>query len=128
MLSEGRRVRRAAAALRACDVNEFGGLMYASHKSCANDYEISIPELDALVAIAGETGALGARLTGAGFGGCVINFVRDTDTSRFVEVIKKRYYDEYLLDRKRKQPALPRRIEHIFVCRAVRAAGRLFGT
>jgi N-acetylgalactosamine kinase len=50
--------------------------MNDSHRSCAEDYEISSPQLDELVAIMRQTGAVGARLTGAGFGGFAIGLVR----------------------------------------------------
>ena len=49
-----------------------GPLLLASHASLRDDYEVSIPELDLLVEILVECGAAGARLTGAGFGGCVV--------------------------------------------------------
>jgi galactokinase len=62
-------------ALRAGDVDALGPLMLASHASSRDDMEVSIPELDALVECLVEAGALGARLTGAGFGGCVVALV-----------------------------------------------------
>jgi galactokinase len=89
VLSEGRRVRQAAEALRVSEMNEFGKLMYESHESCATDYEVSIPELDALVAIARESGALGSRLTGAGFGGCTISLVENALVEGFVRLLER---------------------------------------
>ena len=53
--------------------------MYASHQSLRDDYEVSIPELDAFVEIAVHSSALGARLTGAGFGGCALALIRSED-------------------------------------------------
>jgi galactokinase len=72
IVSENARVLEAVEALRAEDYRELGRLMYASHASMRDDYEISTQALDAFVELAKEAGALGARLTGAGFGGCAI--------------------------------------------------------
>lgn len=70
--SENARVLEAVAALRAGDGAAFGALVDASHESLARDFEVSTPELDGLAALARAHGALGARLTGAGFGGSVL--------------------------------------------------------
>ena len=59
-------------------------------------HEISCAELDKLTELAQEAGALGSRLTGAGFGGCAVNLVKNRDVSGFVRQIKKTYYFEYL--------------------------------
>jgi len=72
IVTEAGRVAAAEMALRSGDPGEFGRLMVASHESLRFDCEVSIPELDELVALAMENGAHGARLTGAGFGGCVV--------------------------------------------------------
>src|SRR4051794_12154207 len=72
VVSENARVVEAAEALRRGDVDSLGSLMSASHASLRDDFEVSTPELDALVDALGRAGALGARLTGAGFGGCVV--------------------------------------------------------
>ncbi len=72
VLSEAARTERAAECLACGDLEEFGRLMDESHRSCADDYEISCYELDQLVALMRGAGALGARLTGAGFGGFAI--------------------------------------------------------
>jgi len=71
-VTEMQRVREFAAALRARDLGALGPLMLASHASSRDDMEVSIPELDALVECLVDAGAFGARLTGAGFGGCVV--------------------------------------------------------
>jgi galactokinase len=77
VVDEDRRVMAAIAAFEAGDLDEVGRLFYASHASLRDLYEVSSPELDALVEIARATpGVIGARLTGAGFGGCTINLVR----------------------------------------------------
>ena len=70
---ENERVKQAVQAMRSGDVVALGALMTASHESLRNDYAVSVPELDFLVAEAcGLDGVYGARLTGAGFGGCVV--------------------------------------------------------
>ncbi|MDQ3736808.1 MAG: galactokinase, partial [Actinomycetota bacterium] len=75
VVRENARVLEAVRALRTGDFPGFGRLMYDSHVSLRDDYEVSTPELDAFVEVAREAGALGARLTGAGFGGCAIALV-----------------------------------------------------
>jgi galactokinase len=63
----------AVSALRQNDLSRFGRLPTESHASLRDDYQVSVPELDTLVRIALEAaGVLGARLTGAGFGGCAV--------------------------------------------------------
>jgi galactokinase len=85
IVTENARVLEAVEALRGGDFRELGRLMYASHASMRDDFEISTPELDLFVELAEEAGAPGARLTGAGFGGCAIALVSDTDAlSRMV--------------------------------------------
>ncbi len=92
VLSEADRVERATEVLRDGDVEAFGQLMNESHASCRDDYGISTPELDSLVDIMREAGALGARLTGAGFGGCAIALVRSEDAKRVIAAVRDRYY------------------------------------
>jgi galactokinase len=66
------------AALESGDVREVGRLLDAAHASARDDYEVSCPELEALVTAAHEVeGVAGARLTGAGWGGCIVALVRD---------------------------------------------------
>ena len=80
IVTENARVLEAVEALRAGDFRVLGRLMYASHASMRDDFEISTPELDTFVELAKDSGAQGARLTGAGFGGCAIALVQDTET------------------------------------------------
>ena len=75
VVSENARVLEAADALRCGDLDRLASLMSASHVSLRDDFEVSTPELDALVDALGRAGAVGARLTGAGFGGCVVGLV-----------------------------------------------------
>ena len=82
VVTEDQRVLDAVAALRAHDHAALGELLDASHASMRDDFEISTPELDLAVEIARENGALGARMTGGGFGGAAIALVRVDDISR----------------------------------------------
>jgi galactokinase len=72
VVTEAHRVGLAADMLLSADLAGFGNLMDASHGSLRTDYNVSSSELDELVALAKEGGAVGARLTGAGFGGCIV--------------------------------------------------------
>jgi galactokinase len=65
--------------------------MYASHASLRDDYEVSTPELDAFVAAAAECEALGARLTGAGFGGCAIALIGGDRVDGLTDVVVQRF-------------------------------------
>jgi galactokinase len=70
--------------MRSGDVGRFGQLMFESHASLRGDFEVSTPELDLLVELASRTeGVIGARLTGAGFGGCTVNLVERDAVARF---------------------------------------------
>ena len=71
-VTEMQRVRDFTRALREGRLDALGPLMLASHASSRDDMQVSIPELDTLVECLVDAGALGARLTGAGFGGCVV--------------------------------------------------------
>jgi galactokinase len=77
VVTENARVQAAVDALLAGDVAALGPLLWQSHDSLRDDFAVSVPELDTAVAAAGETGALGARMTGGGFGGCAIALVRE---------------------------------------------------
>ena len=73
VISENQRVRAFAAALRRGDLAEAGRLMVASHASLRDDFATSTAQMDAAVAaIAATPGVFGARMTGGGFGGCVV--------------------------------------------------------
>jgi galactokinase len=72
VLSENARVEEAVAALRAGDLEALGALLDASHRSLRDDYEVSVPAVEATVARLEEAGAAGARIVGGGFGGSVL--------------------------------------------------------
>ena len=92
VLSEAERVEQAERALRDGDALAFGQLMDASHGSCRDDYDISCPELEELIRIAKEAGAVGARLTGAGFGGCTVNLVAEPEVPAFLMRLDRYFY------------------------------------
>ena len=71
---------------------EMGRLMSASHASCRDDYECSSPGLDRLTELAMGAGALGSRLTGAGWGGCAVTLVAADKAAALIEALRKQYY------------------------------------
>lgn len=94
VVSENARVLKAAEALSVGDTREMGALMWASHQSLRDDYEVSCRELDCLVeASMAQRGVLGARMTGGGFGGCVIALVEGDAVGSFREAVSRRYRD-----------------------------------
>lgn len=93
VVSEAVRVQRAEVAMRAGSLSGFGGLMNGSHESLRTDYEVSCPELDELVGLARGAGAAGARLTGAGMGGCIVALVPAAEVDRVVSHLAGTYYD-----------------------------------
>lgn len=95
VVEEIARVEQAVQALKRGDVDTFGSLMVACHRSLRDLYEVSTPELDLLVEIAMTLpGCWGARLTGAGFGGCTVNLVKRDHTEAFVRDLKTAYYQK----------------------------------
>ena len=72
---------------------ELGHLMDESHSSCSGAYDCSCPELDQLVALCKSSGALGSRLTGAGWGGCAVSLVEEGKVEEFLSAVAKGYYD-----------------------------------
>lgn len=92
VVTENDRTLKAAEALRAGDPEMLGSLMKASHESLRDDYEVSSPELDAMVEIAWRHKAvIGARMTGGGFGGCTINVVRPDAVADFIGFVRNEY-------------------------------------
>ena len=92
VVTENARVMASALALRQADLAQFGRLMYLSHESLRDDYEVSCRELDLMVAIASNLhGVIGARMTGGGFGGCTVNLVANEDVETFQRVVAAEY-------------------------------------
>jgi galactokinase len=95
VVTENQRVLDAKAAFERGDVAGFGALMNASHDSLRDDYEVSCPELDTMVALArGIEGVFGARMTGGGFGGCTVNLVASERAASFRAGIASAYERE----------------------------------
>lgn len=72
-------------------LRELGRLMTESHRSLRDDYECSHPQLDKLVELS-HTKALGARLTGAGWGGCIVALLRPERVDEYVGLLKREFY------------------------------------
>jgi galactokinase len=111
VVSENARVLAAARALREGDVDALGPLLLESHRSLRDDFEVSTPELDALVAALAAAGALGARLTGAGFGGCVVALAEKDVVDEVTERATSAYRSRTGLE------------PHVYRCRAAAGAG-----
>jgi len=108
VVSENARVLAAVDALERGDLAEVGRLFAASHESLGRDYEVSSPELDLMVELAcGLETVVGARMTGAGFGGCTVNLVRADALDGFQKDVIEAY---------RARTGLP---AEMYVCRAV---------
>ncbi|MEO8288421.1 MAG: galactokinase [Chloroflexota bacterium] len=113
VISEDDRTLRAAELMRAGlgkddNMAQFGKLLYASHVSLRDDYEVSSPQLDMLVELASEVpGVAGARMTGAGFGGCTVNIVQARHLDEFQHHVIDQYRQRTGLDGK------------LYVCKAV---------
>ena len=89
---ENQRVLDAVEALRSGNLNKLGQLLNESHESLKNDYEVTGIELDTLAQSAQkQKGCLGARMTGAGFGGCAIALVHKDNVDSFIENVQKEY-------------------------------------
>ena len=93
VVGENARVLAGVAALRRQDFVAFGALMWASHASLRDDYAVSTPELDAFVTLARIGGALGARLTGAGFGGCAVALVEARHAAHVAREVQRHYHE-----------------------------------
>ena len=107
VISENDRTLAAADALQAQDLSTFGNLMTASHASLRDDFEVSCPELDLLVDIALDVkGVYGARLTGAGFGGCMVALVERQAVDNLIHAIETGY------------PTVTGRQAAAYICRA----------
>ncbi len=95
VVTENQRVLDGVQALQDNNLTLFGELLYASHESLRDDYEVSCRELDLLVEIARSIpGTLGSRMTGAGFGGCTVSLVAKDAVNDFMTAIRERYRNQ----------------------------------
>jgi galactokinase len=111
VVAENRRVEETVEALSRGDADALGRLFAASHASLRDDFGVSTPELDALVGALLASGAVAARLTGAGFGGCVVALVERSAADRIAADVVRRHRETTGLE------ATP------IPCRAVAGAG-----
>ena len=96
VLSECYRVKRATEAIEMQDWSALGSLMNQSHASLQDDYEVSCPELDTIVTFAqAQKGVLGARLTGAGFGGCAVALCEKSWVREMQKKVKESYREVF---------------------------------
>lgn len=95
VVTENERVLSAVAALKAGNLNELGDLLRQSHASLRDDYEVTGIELDTLADTANaQEGCIGARMTGAGFGGCAIALVHKDKADAFIQNVQKIYTEK----------------------------------
>ncbi len=92
VVGEADRVRRAEKALLDYNLKAFGHLMTDSHESLSESFDVSTPELDQLVYLAVKAGAAGARLTGAGLGGCIVALSSKKKSGKVLKALADRYY------------------------------------
>ncbi len=92
VVTEATRVTHAETAMKQGDIAEFGELMSQSHRSLRDDLAVSTVELDTLTDIAVNAGAVGARLTGAGFGGCVVALCSAEKVGQVMDALEHEYY------------------------------------
>ncbi len=93
VVTEAGRVEAAVERMLAADIRGFGDYMNASHDSLKTDYQVSTEVLDELVQVARDGGAVGARLTGAGFGGCVVALAERRRTRDVLGALRAEYYE-----------------------------------
>ncbi|WP_238006081.1 galactokinase [Dactylosporangium sp. AC04546] len=91
VVTEDQRVLDTVAALRAGNLRAVGSLMTASHESMRDDYEITVPQVDTAVRVALEHGAYGARMTGGGFGGCVLALVNEDEHESIAAAVREAF-------------------------------------
>ncbi|KAL0042031.1 hypothetical protein WJX77_001255 [Trebouxia sp. C0004] len=87
-------------------LKQLGDYMDASQASCRDLYECSCEELDTLIAECKKQGALGSRLTGAGWGGCTVSLIKQADAAHFITAIKSNYFEKCIKDGKVKSDQL----------------------
>jgi galactokinase len=114
VVTENERVLQSVAALEAGELARFGELMYESHISMRDDYQITVPPIDRLIELARQTpGVIGTRMTGGGFGGSTVHLVETKAVDRFNQEVVERYMAETKLT------------APMYVCQAVDGVGLL---
>ncbi|MEJ2042595.1 MAG: galactokinase [Reinekea sp.] len=113
VISENDRTLNAAKVLKDRDWQQLGILMAESHRSMKEDFEITVPPIDGLVEIINQhlpAGAGGARMTGGGFGGCVVSIIEQSQVESAIAEVKKHYQRRFGLE------------ESVYICHAVNGA------
>ncbi len=96
VITENERVMQAITALHTGNLDFFGELMYASHASLHDDYEVTIPELDTLVEAARSVkGVIGSRMTGGGFGGSTITIMEEHTAARWARALRSTFQSRF---------------------------------
>ena len=96
VVTECARVNDSVKAMKDNDLVRFGQLMYGSHDSLRDDYEVTCPELDFLSAEARKIdGVLGSRMTGAGFGGCTVSIIKADAVDNYINTVGKLYTEKF---------------------------------
>lgn len=114
VVSENARVLEAEAAMKAGDLDRLGRVFASGHASLRDDFEVSTPELDLLVELAGEAGATAARMTGGGFGGAIIVLARRDRAETIGATVLEAYARHH-----------PERAGAMHICNAAAGAGRV---
>lgn len=115
VISENARVHQCVSALKSGDMVTVGRLLHEAHRSASDDYDISTPEIETLVALAeAQPGCFGARLTGAGWGGCILAVVRAADAESFTRLVPAAYKAKTGLE------------AQVFTCRSAAGAGLVY--
>ncbi|MEL7198365.1 MAG: galactokinase [Pseudomonadota bacterium] len=99
LVSEQDRVAKSNEALRDGDMEQFGALMNESHASMRDQFEMSLSGIDALVETSVSCGALGARLTGGGFGGCIVACLESQERDEWLEKVLNQHPDARYIDK-----------------------------
>ena len=94
VITENERVARFSDALARKDIRKLGQILNESHQSLKDDYEVTGIHLDTIVDAAMKAGAIGARMTGAGFGGCAIALIKIKELNSFKEKVDSYYFDK----------------------------------
>jgi len=98
VFTEQKRVHDFVNALKSKYIKQLGEILNASHQSLKDDYEVSCEELDTICELANKYGAFGARMTGAGFGGCAIALIKKEDFEEFQKKASAEYYEHFHIE------------------------------
>lgn len=96
VVNENKRLHQAVDAIKSRDINSLGGLIYKTHESLQNEFEVSCKELDYIVDISREfKEVIGARMMGGGFGGCVLHLLPNSEVENYKDYVNVHYFEKY---------------------------------